>query len=116
MQFFQKSISLYLIYKDNKNEKEKLIWYRIVLSYCKFLINGMNDYYRPFLIALKTIIQMKENKNDNLDNEEYQNKLDCIIEKYEFFCEKYRKEYTNVLNTYYPELKQVNLWKKIAML
>ncbi len=101
LRFYQKSIYIYLNQKNKillKNDENNLvIWFKLVLSYCKFLVKGFKDYFRSG----------KKEKLKYLDKENMLIDLDKVLEKFENFRNQNLNNSDKVLKIYYPEYKNL---------
>ncbi len=111
IQYFQKIVTVFLNPKNDamirEEESDIVIWYKIILSYCKFLIKGVKDYLRPMLICNSMIERIKKEKTNYIDDQGLLNDLDNILEKYEDFRNKYSDEGKKVVRVYNPEMKNL---------
>ena len=80
-----------------KLDKYSIIKLRILLSFAKFQIRCMKDYYRSVLFASNVITEIKESENEEVI---------AMADKFKKLYEDNIDAYNRVLKVYYPEIKK----------
>ena len=112
---YQTSIKLIINYnKENKesNFELNILKYKIIFSYVKFVNFCLKDYYRSVLFCINIMEEIKnEIKNNIIDeenyvDEDYNENLNIILNKYKLFFDNNIDIYNRILKIYYPEIKK----------